>query len=91
MNEQRAVGVWLNRLSLIGLDLAFDHRVEADEHGLDAALGECREQREQVALRAADTADAVHVQRLHRVRNRWMARSIVAAASSASKKSQATR
>ena len=51
--------------------------VEADEHGLDAALGERGQEREQVSLGAADTADAVDVDDLHRARNRWMTCSIV--------------
>ncbi len=65
--------------------------VEADEERLDPPLGERGQQREQMALGAADPAHAVHVRDSHRARTRRMTASIVAAASSASRKSQATR
>ena len=44
--------------------------VEPDEHGVDAALRERRQQREQMPLGAADPAHAVDVDDSHRVRTR---------------------
>src|SRR5262245_50228201 len=64
--------------------------VETDEYRLDPALRERGQQREQVSLRAADAADPMDVEDSHR-RNAVQARSIVAAASTAIRKSQATR
>ena len=39
--------------------------VEAEEAGVDAALAQRRQQREQVALRAADAGQLVQVEDLH--------------------------
>ena len=66
--------------------------VEPEEAHVDAALRERRQQRQQVPLRAADAADPVDVEDLHaRARRRPNSRSNTAAASSASRKSVATR
>ncbi len=62
--------------------------VEAQEADVDAPLRECGEQGQQVALGAADPADAVDVPDLHaRRRRRPNTRSNTAAASNASRKS----
>ena len=39
--------------------------VEAEEAGIDTALAQSRQQRQQVALRAADAGDLVQVEDLH--------------------------
>ena len=67
--------------------------VETDEDGFDAALGQRREQDEEVPLGTADPAHPVNVQHSHAVRSRSQSaiRASVAAASSASRKSHATR
>lgn len=33
MKEKAAVGVWLNRLSLVSLELGFEHEIETQEDG----------------------------------------------------------
>ena len=40
--------------------------VEPDERDLEAGSGQCREQRQQMPLRAADAGDPVHVDDAHR-------------------------
>lgn len=33
MNERGALGIWLNRLSLLALELPFEHEIEGEEDG----------------------------------------------------------
>ncbi len=65
--------------------------VQPDEPRVDSSPAQRRQQRQEVALRAADPAHLVDVDDLHRVRNRSHSRSSATAASSASRKSHGTR
>ncbi len=64
--------------------------VEADEHRLDPERREARQEREQVPLRAADSAHPVHMDDLH-ARRRSQSRTSAVAAQSAIRKSHGAR
>jgi hypothetical protein len=73
------------------LRIPADQIVQPDEARVDAERAQRRQQRQQVALGAADPAHLVDVNDLHHVRNRVHSRSSATAASSANRKSQGTR
>ena len=64
--------------------------VEADEDDVETAIGERRQQRQQVPLRAPDAAHLVNVRDSHVPRRSWR-RASAATASNASRKSNAMR